>query len=364
MALILLVMAGLLAYVGYSLVPKGDKAGPAQTVQAAATPSPALDVIPAPTDTPRPADAPEPTEAPTPEPTVTPEPTPSPDPNDQYFRQPGDPAEVVIQDYDNGHWEYRSDILSVIIDRQTTLENGKPYCKYIAHVRMRKINSFRSAVSTRYKSAMPIEPPWRMSRNYKAVLAVTGDNVNNANVAFKGILIRNGVLLSDGTNADTMVIDDDFTMRVYHRQEVPGVELLDKGVLASYSFGPILVENGKVNPDADKHFVSKENPRCGVGMIEPGHFVVIVTDGRDPRRAFGYTMAEFAQVFADQGVQVAYNLDGGSSAAMVFMGENVNWHSAPTDPQRTWADALVWGYSRLVPKVTDPVHHNGDGAQY
>ena len=280
-----------------------------------------------------------------------------------YFRQEGDPAEVVISDYDKGHWEYRSDILSVIIDRQLTHEKqGHPYCKYIAHVRMRDVNSFRSAVSSRYETAMAIEAPWRMARNYRAVLAITGDNINNADISRKGILIRNGILYSGNQDESTMVMYDDLTMRVYHPREVSGLDLLDSGVVAAYSFGPILVENGKVNPDADDHRVFKENPRCGVGMVEPGHFVIIVSDGRDARRAYGYTLSEFAQVFADQGVQIAYNLDGGSSAAMVFMGEHVNWHSA--DPQRTWADALVWGYSRLVPNVSDPVTHTGDGPNY
>lgn len=367
-ALLLLVMAGLLAYVGYSLIEAEDKAA-ALAAQATPivtdTPAPTPSSTPTPTPTPTEAPTPTPTEEPTPTPTEepTPEPTPTPDPNEQYFRQEGEPEEVVVSDYEKGHWEYRSDILSVIIDRESTTEkNNHPYVKYIAHVRMRKVNSFRSIIASRSAVAMAIEPPWRMARNNRAVLAVTGDNINNADVTFKGILIRNGNLYSDGIGAPTMVINDDLTMSIYPPKAVKGLELLDNGVLDSYSFGPILVENGEVNPDADKHWVSKENPRCGVGMVEPGHFVVIVTDGRDARRAFGYTMGEFAQVFADQGVQVAYNLDGGSSAAMVFMGEHVNWHSG--DPQRTWADALVWGYSRLVPNVTDPIKYTGNSPTY
>lgn len=314
---------------------------------------------PAPTATPTPTAAP----SPTPEPTAAPSPTPTYAPFDTYFRQEGEPAEVVVSDYDQGHWEYRSDILSVIIDRQITREKqNHPYCKYIAHVRMRKVNSFRSAVSARFETAMAIEPPWRLARNNRAVLAITGDNINNADLSFKGILIRNGVLYADNAGESSLVMYDDLTMRVYHPGEVSGLELLDSGVVASYSFGPILVENGQVNPEAGKHRVFKENPRCGVGMVEPGHFVVIVSDGRDTRRAFGYTLEEFAQVFADQGVQIAYNLDGGSSAAMVFMGEHVNWHSGGT--QRTWADALIWGYSRLVPSTSDPLLHPGYGSKY
>ena len=35
-------------------------------------------------------------------------------------------------------------------------------------------------------------------------------------------------------------------------------------------------------------------------------------------------MPELAQVFVDRGAQVAYNLDGGGSSAMVFNGALVN----------------------------------------
>lgn len=36
------------------------------------------------------------------------------------------------------------------------------------------------------------------------------------------------------------------------------------------------------------------------------------------------TLPELAQVFVDRGAQVAYNLDGGGSSAMVFNGSLVN----------------------------------------
>lgn len=314
----------------------------------------------APTASPTEEPTPEPTEEPTPEPTA--EPTPTPDPNDRYFRQEGEPEEVVIQDYENGYWEYRSDILSVTIERQAFRMNNHPYCQYIAHIRMRKINSFRSIVSSHYDVATASEPPWRLSRNYRAVFAITGDNINNADLDYKGILLRRGILYSDRGGEDTLVMRDDFTMQILHRKEISGIDLMDSGVLNTYSFGPTLVENYEINPDVSLHRVSKENPRCGVGMVEPGHFVAIVTDGRDESRAYGYTMEQFAKLFQEQGVQVAYNLDGGNSAAMVFMGEHVNWHSKGV--QRTWADALAWGFSRLVPDPTVIATHRGEGVFY
>ena len=360
-ALILLVFAGLLAYSGYSIRQKsGTEQASAEVRTVTATPE--ITRTPMPAQTPAPTDASTAAPTATVAPTATPAPAATADPNDQHFRQPGDPEEVVIQDYENGHWEYRSGILSVIIDRVITQENNHPYCKYVAHVRMREVNSFRSLVTSRQQTAVANEPPWRLARNYRAVLAITGDNLNHADVNMKGILIRSGILYSDRAGDSTLVMGDDLTMRIYHPREISGLDLMDSGVVTSYSFGPILVENGQVNPDADKHRVFKENPRCGVGMVEPGHFVAIVSDGRDETRAFGYTLGEFAQLFVDQGAQIAYNLDGGSSAAMVFMGEHINWHSKGT--QRTWADALAWGYSCLVPKVTDPLSHYGDGVKH
>lgn len=313
-----------------------------------------------PTNAPTRAPFPEPTEEPTEEPTA--EPTATPDPNDVFFRQEGEPDEVIVQDYENGHWEYRSDILSVIIDRQQLRIKNHPYCQYIAHIRMRKINSFRSIVSSHYDVATASEPPWRLARNYRAVFAITGDNINNADLDFKGVLLRRGILYSDRGGEDTLVMRDDFTMEILHRNERSGIDLMDSGVLNTYSFGPTLVEHYKINPDVSKHRVARENPRCGIGMIEPGHFVAIVSDGRDETRAFGYTMEQFAELFVEQGAEVAYNMDGGNSTAMVFMGEHVNWHSKGT--QRGWADALAWGYSRLVPNPTIMAKHTGEGMFY
>ena len=47
-------------------------------------------------------------------PELTPEPV---DPDAQYYRQPDEPAEVIVVDTENGHWEYRNDDLGIVIDR-------------------------------------------------------------------------------------------------------------------------------------------------------------------------------------------------------------------------------------------------------
>lgn len=316
-----------------------------------------------PSPTPKPTATAAPTASPTPSP--IPEPTPTPDPNAQYFRAPDDPAEVIVADYENGHWEYRTDTLSIIIDRISYMQGKRPQCKCVAHIRMRDADSFRSGVASNLPNAAAMMPPWKLARSYKAVLAITGDNLTNAEKEYKGILIRNGKLYSEYKREDTLVINPDLTLSIVKRGTVTGLQLLDSGVQNTYSFGPVLVENGVVNPDAAKHRVAPlPNPRCGIGMIEPGHWVAIVCDGRDQTRAYNVGMMDFAEMFAELGATLAYNLDGGSSAAMVFMGEHLNWHSGPEDPQRPWVDGLMWGYSEQVPTVNDPILHNGDGRVY
>lgn len=286
---------------------------------------------------------------------------PSPS-DDNWYRQPDEPEEVIVSDYPNGHWEYRSDDLSVLIDREEFTLDGHPQCMYVAYIRSRNTDAFHCGLASTAESDQLIMP-WRLARTYGAVLAITGDNLINAEKGAKGILIRNGVFYCDYQGEDTLAVYSSQKIGLVKRGEMTGLQLLDSGVRNAYSFGPILVENGEVNPDVMKHRVAKGNPRCGVGMIEEGCLVAIVADGRDPSRAYNLTLEEFAEIFKAKGAKLAYNLDGGNSAAMIFMGESVSCQSG-AGGQRTWIDALLWGYSDQVPGVGDPIIHWGEGKGY
>ena len=71
----------------------------------------------------------------------------------------------------------------------------------------------------------------------------------------------------------------------------------------------------------EKHWLYKTNPRVGIGMVEPGHFIVVVGGYRsdNPRANLGWTLVEFADLMEGLGCQQAYNVDGGVSANMIFM---------------------------------------------
>ena len=107
-------------------------------------------------------------------------------------------------------------------------------------------------------------------------------------------------------------------MYIARKNSVRANELLESGVLNCFSFGPTMINDGKVVESAKSQRLT-ENPRTAIGMIEPGHFVAVVADGRQPGYSEGMLMPELISVMEGLGCQVAYNLDGGWSASMFFL---------------------------------------------
>ncbi|MEN6593337.1 MAG: phosphodiester glycosidase family protein [Clostridiaceae bacterium] len=285
--------------------------------------------------------------------------------DDQYYRSESDPEELIVIDAENGHWEYKTDTLSIIIDRVLVTE-PKLNRYFVAHIRMRGEDGFRTVQAAENRNGKGAIRPWILARDTKSVLLVTGDNLIESDAGYKGILIRDGILFQDDEGKDCMAMYPDLTMRLFAKNTTSVEDLLADGVRDVFSFGPVLVENGAVNEDSGEHRLSRRNnPRTGIGMVEAGHFVVIVCDGRQPESSLGMFLPEFAQLFVDEGCSVAYNLDGGVSACMVFMGEQLNQHgnkkvgTYQDSYQRRVPDGLVWGYSDQVPEEDDPVFNTG-----
>ena len=287
---------------------------------------------------------------------------------DHYYRGAGDPEEVIVEDWENEHWEYKTDSLSIIIDRiHTTNIYDQPVCYCVAQIRMRFTDAFRAGVrGDETSSKARVEKPTYMARRYKAVLAVTGDNLDVAEPEIKGIIMRNGVLYNNLSAADTAALYPDLSLRIFSPGETTYEQLLSEGVLNTFSFGPTLIRDGVVNFNAKRTMLGKVNPRTGIGMVEPGHFVVITVDGRQANYSRGLSINAFMHLFYIYGCKQAYNLDGGNSTAMVFMGEHLNQHPGVPESkggQRSLPDMLMWGYSEQVPSVDDPVEHDSTGEE-
>ena len=309
------------------------------------------------------------TPAPTPEPTATPAPVAEDSSVSLYFRQAGEPAETILVDQENEHWEYRTDTLDIRINGYHTTFDNYPLAYYVADIRMKSIYEFRPVFGTEGHTGRGREYPWIMARKSKAVLWITGDNMINDERDEKGVLIRDGIVFSKLENEDTLAMYPDMTLRIFPKFNADAAFLLEDGVENTFSFGPTLVRDGELNPKAVKHRIHRSNPRTGIGMIEPGHWIAIVVDGRqrDTGYSNGLKIEDFAQLFIDYGCVTAYNLDGGLSAAMLFMGEQINSHGnrrIGTDDelsyQRSVPDGLAFGYSEQTPTVDDPIYNNGN----
>ncbi len=329
-----------------------------------------------------PVETPVPTASATPEQTATPQPTPepqeeavAPSANDNYYRKADDPAEVIVADKENGHWEYRTDTLSILIDRVVTEytnygEKTFPLVYFIAHIRMRDVNHFRTVQSADNRNGAGAVKPWVIARRNKAVLMITGDNLTESDTQYKSILIRDGKVFLDSAKCDVLAMYPDMTMRIFSPKETTASELLMDGVRDAFSFGPTLIRDGAYTTADIDHvprIANETNPRTGIGMIEPGHFVAIVVDGRQKEYSYGMRLSAFGELFVKEGCVEAYNLDGGVSACMLFMGEQLNRHGNKHEGtiadtyQRRIPDGLVWGYSEQVPSEDDTIINDGDG---
>ena len=163
-----------------------------------------------------------------------------------------------------------------------------------------------------------------------AVFAINGDYYGFRE---SGILIRNGVAYRDNGARTGLALYKDGTMRIYDETATNAAELVKAGVWDTLSFGPALVVDGvipvgidevEVDTNVGNHSVQGSQPRTGLGMIAPNHFVFIAADGRSRGYSKGVTMSEFAGLFKGLGATAAYNLDGGGSTTMWFNGKVVN----------------------------------------
>ena len=147
-----------------------------------------------------------------------------------------------------------------------------------------------------------------------------------------------------------MQILPDGSMAVYDTGTVTSPELLELGAENSYSFGPILVLNGReynrARYGANPMQVNK-NPRNAVGMIAPNDYLFITVTGRQ-RASEGVSMGWMVDRMLEKGVQTAFNLDGGNSASVVFMGRIVNRRLETN--ARAVTSMIAFGTSDLVPE--------------
>ena len=122
---------------------------------------------------------------------------------------------------------------------------------------------------------------------------------------------------------------------------VPAGESVDlealqaNGAYQIWSFGPgLLTPEGEAiteNSGFSDKKLCQANPRTAIGYVEPGHYYFVVVDGRFIGGSLGMEMKDLSILMHSLGCKVAYNLDGGASATMAFMGRMFNRQSSERD---------------------------------
>ena len=275
--------------------------------------------------TPKPTSAPTPTPDPTPVPTElppnvtpgpTPEPTPVPTPEPTgllgaKFAEKFTDGGVVYDE--NG---YHSKNVCVEVSRHETTINGLPVCYCVADIYIRDITSFRCHVPDPEAGK---EYPIQMARNSDVIVAASGDYFLYHQI---GLIIRNGSLYRQKyySSQDYCIIYMDGTMETYPSGMIDLERIYSKNPWHSFSFGPRLLDNGLPMTEFNTS-VAELNPRSAIGYYEPGHYCMVVVDGRQRDYSYGMEMADLSRLMYDLGCTAAFNLDGGSTSVMLYHGE-------------------------------------------
>jgi exopolysaccharide biosynthesis protein len=221
---------------------------------------------------------------------------------------------------------YTSDTAKISIE---TVATGT-VTYFVAEVTVSDATIVRSAFAHDEFGENIIANPSEIAAGVDAVLAINGDYYGFRDT---GIVIRNGVIFRDKGARQGLALLTDGSARLYDETTTSAAALVADGVWNTLSFGPGLVQGGKIINGIDQveidtnfgnHSVQGRQPRTGVGLIAANHLLFVVVDGRSAGYSRGVTMSELAQIFVDRGAELAYNLDGGGSSAMVFDGRLVN----------------------------------------
>ena len=215
------------------------------------------------------------------------------------------------------------------------------YCEtdvYVADVRLSSAEYLKTALAKGSYGKNVTDETSDIASSVNAIFAVNGDYYGARE---KGYVIRNGVVYRDTAlkNSEDLVVYGDGSFEIINESLVSAAELVGKGAVQVLSFGPALIENGKVAVEQSDEVgrAKASNPRTAIGIIDDLHYIFVVSDGRTSASE-GLSLAELAEFMLEAGAVTAYNLDGGGSSTMYFNGQVVN---VPTTNGRTTQERKV-----------------------
>ena len=224
---------------------------------------------------------------------------------------------------------YQSKNISITIE---TIERYNTQV-YVADIQLADASFLKTALAGNTFGRNVGQTTSEIAKANDAILAVNGDYYGFRD---RGFVMREGYLYRDtvqGDGYEDLVIYEDGRLEVIEEAASDASALAEAGAVQIFSFGPGLIRSGEitVTEGSEVEQSMQSNPRTAIGQIGDLHYLLVVSDGRT-EESEGLTLLELAQVMEEYGCQTAYNLDGGGSSTMWFMGEVIN------HPTNGWRD--------------------------
>ena len=241
-------------------------------------------------------------------------------------------GEFIWENDQSGLWMYLSPTLQVVIRRQE--DSSIPLIWFETDIRTRGEERFRTVQTNPEKPGKSYRFPYDIAKNEAFVLGFTDDffaeRMKKGQTV--GIIIREGQVINRKTyakrrnslpNLAMMIQYPDGRLEVCESYERTAEELLEAGAINVFSFGPILIRDGEINEQMYSGSYRSVEPRHALGMIEPGHYLLLSVQGRR-KDSKGTMLQRVAEMMKEKGVTQALNLDGGNTMAVIFRGRMLN----------------------------------------
>lgn len=222
---------------------------------------------------------------------------------------------------------------------------GNTVCTF-AEVKIADGSQLRRAIAgDSYSSSIQLKAS-DMARGVHAVTAINGDFYAFRSI---GVVVYKRELCRFVPSVlDTCFFTASGEMLFAHAGELTDAAeterfIAENDILFSTSFGPILVENGKIRElysypvgEVFEYFA-----RSAIGTTDRLHYILMVTSSENSRMYLdGMYASTAAQIMLDKGCRQAYELDGGQTAVIVFDGTPAN--GIVYGSERTMSDILYF----------------------
>lgn len=185
---------------------------------------------------------------------------------------------------------------------------------FVADIWVRELSSFRTALYNDH-SSRKYQYVADMAKENDAIIAVNGDFFKARG---DGPIVRNGVFLrtSYRKRYDQCVMTYDGVIKTYQAGTFSTAQLQKIKPYQVWLFGPRLLDDSGGAIKTFKSSVAGRNPRTAIGYYEPGHYCLVLVEGRQEGYSSGLSLKDLSALFFDLGCKAAYNLDGGETSAM------------------------------------------------